>query len=91
MKAMRRSQQLLRPLRWQVAIPFILLIAAGRLVEAAKGALLGGMPPRFYTELLELPLGVLLGGSLLSIWLARLQDILPFVAYTEGKENTAES
>ena len=34
------------PLRWQLAVPFVGLVVAQRLVEALKGALLTSMPPR---------------------------------------------
>ncbi|KAL4419119.1 hypothetical protein ABPG77_004511 [Micractinium sp. CCAP 211/92] len=87
--AMERSRALLRGLRWQLAVPFVGLVVAGRLLEGAKATLLSNMPPRFYQELVELPLLVLVGGTLLSILLARMQDVLPMVAYSEGKQAEA--
>lgn len=105
LSAMKRSRALLRPLRWQLAIPFAALLLAGRLLELGKAALLNAMPhrwvratmrqrirlrmhaqgsrrsekhshvllsvARFYTQLIELPLAVLLGGAVLSALLAR--------------------
>ena len=44
--AVQRSRALLRRLRWQLAVPFVALVVSGRLLEAAKGALLNIMPPR---------------------------------------------
>eukprot|EP00887_Chlorella_sp_A99_P004126 scaffold23.g4126.t1 len=72
--------------RWQLAVPFVGFVLAGRLAVAAKGHLLTLLPPRFYRELVELPLLVLLGGTALSVLFARLQDVLPWVAYTEAVE-----
>lgn len=84
MAAVDRSRALLRSIRWQLAIPFVGLVAARRLLEAAKSTLVNAMPPRFYQELIEIPLVVLVGGTVLSLLVARLQDVLPFVAYTEA-------
>ncbi|KAL4439735.1 hypothetical protein ABPG75_002736 [Micractinium tetrahymenae] len=87
--AMKRSRQMLRSLRWQLAVPFVGLVLAGRLLEGAKASLLNSLPSRFYQELVELPLLVLLGGSLLSILIARMQDVLPMVAYWEARHAEA--
>lgn len=83
--AIKRSWQLLRTLRWQLAIPFVGLVVVGRLLEGLKATLLNAMPPRFYQELVELPLVVLLGGSVLTILISRLQDVFGFLAYMQGK------
>jgi hypothetical protein len=81
MAAVRRSRALLRPLRWALGVPFVGLVVAARLAEAGKGALLSAMPPRYYRELVELPLALMVGGAVLGAALARLQDVLPVVAY----------
>lgn len=47
MAAVQRSQQLLRSVRWQLAVPFVGLLAARRLLEAAKTTLINAMPPRW--------------------------------------------
>lgn len=44
--AIRRSRALVKPMRWQLAVPFVGLVVVQRLVEAGKGALLTAMPPR---------------------------------------------
>ena len=46
LEAVQRSRALLRTLRWQLAIPFVALVVSGRLLEAAKAALLNVMPSR---------------------------------------------
>lgn len=43
---MKRSRQLLRGLRWQLAIPYVALLLAGRALEMGKVALLNAMPAR---------------------------------------------
>lgn len=48
--AMARSRALLRGLRWQLAVPFVGLVVAGRLLEGAKAALLSNLPPRWAGE-----------------------------------------
>lgn len=47
MAAVKRSRALLRRLRWQLAVPFVGLVVAGRLLEGAKATLLSSMPPRW--------------------------------------------
>ena len=44
--AIKRSWALVRPLRWQLAGPFVGLVVAQRLLDAGKGWLLTSMPPR---------------------------------------------
>lgn len=46
MPAVQRSRQLLRSLRWQLAIPFVGLLLGGRALEFAKASLLSSMPAR---------------------------------------------
>ena len=43
---MQRSQQLLRGMRWQLALPFVGLLLGGRALEFAKASLLSSMPAR---------------------------------------------
>lgn len=45
--AIKRSRALLRPLRWRLAVPFVGIVVALRLADAAKGYLLSNMPPRW--------------------------------------------
>ena len=44
--AIKRSWALVKPLRWQLAGPFVGLVVAQRLLDAGKGWLLTSMPPR---------------------------------------------
>lgn len=83
--AVKRSHKLVKPIRWALAIPFVGLVVSQRGAEALKGQLLAAMPPRFYKELIELPAALLIGGFVLSLLLSRMQDVLPFVAFTEAK------
>ena len=46
MVAVKRSRALLRRLRWQLAVPFVGLLVAGRLVEGVKATLLSAVPSR---------------------------------------------
>jgi hypothetical protein len=46
MTALRRSQQLVRPVRWQLAVPFVGLVAVRRLLETARSAAMTAMPQR---------------------------------------------
>lgn len=81
MAAIQRSRTLLHPMRWALAVPFVGLVVVARLLEAGKGAVLSAVPPRFYKELLEIPVTLVVGGAVAGMVLARLQDVLPFVAY----------
>ncbi|KAI7840901.1 hypothetical protein COHA_005429 [Chlorella ohadii] len=84
--AVQRSRQLLRSLRWQLAIPFVGLLLGGRALEFAKASLLSSMPARFYTHLVEIPVAVLVGGTALQLWFALWRDVLPFAAYRHATE-----
>ncbi len=44
MAAVKRSQQLLKRIRWQLAVPFVGLVVAGRLLEGLKAAIIEAMP-----------------------------------------------
>ena len=89
-EAIRRSRALMQQIRWQLVVPFVGMVVAQRVAEAVKGQLLATMPPRFYKELVEIPAALLIGGFLLSVWLSRVQDVLPFVAFTEAKRKEEE-
>lgn len=91
--AIKRSRDLVKPIRWTLAIPFVGLVVGQRLAEALKGHLLASMPPRFYKELIEIPGGLLIGGLILSVLLSRMQDVLPYAAFSESKrlESNAET
>jgi hypothetical protein len=125
MAAVKRSRQLLRGMRWQLAIPYAGLVATRRLLELAKTTAINSVPARwagfngcfvpdvigrsneppsdltlsfipprnsvavchscrFYAELVEIPLLILIGGTIGTLLLARLQDVLPYAAYTQA-------
>ena len=89
--AIKRSRDLIKPIRWTLAIPFVGLVVGQRLAEAVKGQLLASMPPRFYKELIEIPGGLLIGGLVLSVLLSRMQDVLPYTAFTEAKRKEEQN
>lgn len=83
--AVVRSRALIKRIRWSLAVPFVITVVAQRLAQRGREWVLGRLPPRFYTELVEIPVVVFLAGTLLSLLLMRLQDVLPYVAYFESK------
>lgn len=82
--AIQQSRKLVWPIKWALAVPFLGLVVTQRLVESGKTAAMGLVPPRFYRELIEVPVGLMLAGVALTVFLTRLQDVLPFCAYTEA-------
>lgn len=46
---------------------------------------------RFYTHLVEIPVGVLVGGTALQVWFALWRDVLPFAAYRHATEQAGSS
>jgi hypothetical protein len=86
--ALKRSRTLLARgrLRWHLAAPFLGLVAAQRGLEAARNAALTAMPPRYFKELVELPLLLVVAAAVAAALLARLQDVLPAAAYAEAVE-----
>jgi hypothetical protein len=86
--ALKRSRALLARgrLRWHLAAPFLGLVAAQRGLEAARNAALTAMPPRYFKELVELPLLLVVAAAVAAALLARLQDVLPAAAYAEAVE-----
>ena len=84
-EVVNESRKMLKPLRWRLAIPFVGLIVLQKVLDAVKGAILKSMPQRYYRELVEIPLVIVVGGTLVSVVMARLLDVLPFVAYREAK------
>lgn len=90
-EVVNESRKMLKPLRWRLAVPFVGLIVLQKVLEALKGAMLTSMPQRYYRELVEIPLVIVVGGTLVSVLMARLLDVLPFVAYKEAKKLEATS
>jgi hypothetical protein len=82
--ALKRSRTLIAPVKWALAVPFVGLVVAARLLEAVRGRLLASMPQRFYKELVEIPIVIVVGGAVAAVLLARMQDVLPWVAFKEA-------
>ncbi|GAB4813848.1 hypothetical protein N2152v2_000894 [Parachlorella kessleri] len=80
--AIKRSRQLIKPIRWKLAVPFVGIVVAQHVMNSAKGFLLGNLPPRYYLELVEIPAAIAVLGTLATLLLTRLQDVLPYTAYT---------
>lgn len=83
--AVWRSRELIKPVRWALAIPFVGLVVAQRALEIGKERAMAALPARFYRELIEIPAVVLIGGLVLTVYVARLQDVMPFVVFSEAK------
>lgn len=83
-QALVRSRELIKPMKWRVAVPFVGLIVLQKVLEAGKGALLTKMPQRFYKELVEFPLVVVIGGAVATLLLSRIQDVYGFVVYQKS-------
>jgi hypothetical protein len=83
--AVWRSRELIKPVRWALAPPFVGLVVAQRALESGKERVMAALPARFYREIIEIPAVVLIGGMVLSVYVARLQDVMPFVVFSEAK------
>ena len=92
-EAIQRSRQLIKPLRWDLGIPFVGLVAGQRLLEALKERIMATLSARIYRELIEIPVVIVVGWWVASIFLARMQDVLPYVSFNAAKriESSAPS
>ena len=74
---------LLRPSRRRAALawPFLLLLVAPRVLAAVKEASLAALTPRVAAALPEVPLLLAAAGAVGGVVLARMSDVLPFVAW----------
>ncbi|GFR50788.1 hypothetical protein Agub_g13053, partial [Astrephomene gubernaculifera] len=84
--ALARSRELMRHAVGAYGGPFAALLAAGRLLEYVQGLVFAALPPRWWREVVELPL--LLGALFLlgKAAVQRLQDLLPLATYMELTE-----
>ena len=80
-KAIQASRAMMKPVLWQAAIPFVGIIVCQRLIDISQGKVIASLPSRFYYELLEIPLGVLGLGFVLSAIASVCRASLPFVLY----------
>lgn len=83
--AVHRSRELVSNMKWALAAPFLGFVVAQRVLESAKSRILTIMPGRYYRELIEVPVVVIVVGVVLSVIIARMQEVLPYVAFMEGK------
>lgn len=92
-EAIQRSRQLIKPLRWDLGIPFVGLVAGQRVLEALKERIMATLTARIYRELIEIPVVIVVGWWVVSIFLARMQDVLPYVSFNAAKriESSAPS
>ncbi|KAG2428155.1 hypothetical protein HXX76_011835 [Chlamydomonas incerta] len=63
--------------------PFAALLGAGRLLEYVQNLALVLVPPRWWREVVEVPLALAACFLLLKAAVHRLQDLLPLAAYLE--------
>lgn len=76
--------------------PFLALVIIGKALQPLKAVILANMPSRFYRDLPEIPILVLVGMSAAIAILSCLSDVLPYAAYeagvaTEGANTEDES
>lgn len=71
----------LSPRRAALAWPFLFLLVAPRVLAAAKEASLAALTPRMAAALPEVPLLLAALGGIGGVVMARMSDVLPFVAW----------
>ena len=72
-------------------MPFLGLIIANKALQPLKAVLLASLPTRFYRDLPEIPIGILVALNVAVGILACLSDVLPYAAYeaaNAGEETT---
>jgi hypothetical protein len=69
--AIQRSKRLVEPLRSTLAVPFLGLLFLSRALDPIKGILLTRIPERFYRELPEIPLALLILATIASVIIGR--------------------
>ncbi|KAK2077982.1 hypothetical protein QBZ16_003850 [Prototheca wickerhamii] len=88
--ALMRSRQLVRRVRWPLALPFLAGIVLQRLSLLGRDHVLGMLPPRLFVDVVEIPIIIFVGGAVLSVLLLRFQDVLPYAAYAESTRRERE-
>lgn len=86
-EAVKESRKLMKPIQWGSALSFVWIILGLRLVEISKERLIGTLPPRYYMELIEIPIVILLSTSVLSVFFSLLRLAFPYVTYKYAKSN----
>lgn len=80
-EAIRESRRLMKPVKWQAAVPFVFIIIVQRMIDLGQGKIISSLPSRFYYELLEIPLGILALGFAMSVVASVCRTSLPFVLF----------
>lgn len=81
LNALRRSQELMKPIKWSASLPFVGIIVSQRLVEMGKDKIIQAIPQRFYFELIEIPLVIIFVGTIASLFLAMARSVMPYACY----------
>jgi len=81
LNALQRSQELMKPIKWSAGLPFVGIIASQRLVEMGKDKMMQSIPQRFYFELIEIPLVIIIVGTIISLFLAIARNLMPYACY----------
>lgn len=89
-KAIQASRELMKPIRWKAAIPFVFIIVVQRLIDLGQGKIISSLPSRFYYELLEIPVGVLIIGFSLSVIASVMRASLPFLLFNMLEDQGVE-
>ncbi|GAX80848.1 hypothetical protein CEUSTIGMA_g8283.t1 [Chlamydomonas eustigma] len=81
MTAIQRSQQLMTGFGHAYAWPFVSIIVGIRIVDVVRNLILASLPPRFWQEIIEIPV-ILIGlFGFTKLVIIRLQDLIPLAAY----------
>ncbi|KXZ45629.1 hypothetical protein GPECTOR_52g30 [Gonium pectorale] len=89
--AIERSGALMGSSLAAYGMPFALLLGAGRLLEYVQTVAMALIPPRWWRDVVEVPLLVAGAFLLVKACVARLQDLLPLATYMELAEQEADS
>ncbi|EFJ43781.1 hypothetical protein VOLCADRAFT_96154 [Volvox carteri f. nagariensis] len=89
--ALNRSSSLMTSSLAAYGMPFAAVLAAGRLLEYIQGVVLVLIPPRWWREVVEVPLLIAGAFLLLKAAVHRLQDLLPLAAYLELTQQEQEA
>jgi len=89
--ALERSKEMMTGFRRGYAWPYLSLLVGIRLLDMIRTFLLAVMPPRYWQELVEMPIVLIVAFAFAKIVVIRLQDIMPAAAYISRKSPRAES
>ncbi|KAL6757508.1 hypothetical protein V8C86DRAFT_2624373 [Haematococcus lacustris] len=83
-QALARSEQLMSRgggLRPAYGWPFVALLLAMRVLDGLRNVALTAVPPRWWQEVVEVPILLTAAFSFAKLLVIRLQDLLPLAAY----------